>query len=456
MARTFLSCVTVFCLLILEVTDVLTVGKPVNRACVIGAGYSGLAAARYLQQYGVTYTVFEATRHVGGTWRFDPHVGTDEDGLPLFTSQYKYLRTNTPRHTMEYSSFPFPEGTPSYPSGTCFYRYLKLFANKFDLMKNIQLRSFVTSVKWAGDRWNVTYMKTDTRNNHTEQCDFIVVASGEYRLPSWPKIEGQNLFRGNIIHSHDYKEPEPYANRRVLLVGAGASGLDLATHLSNITSKLVHSHHLQYNQPNFSPTYVKKPDIKEFTSNGVIFQDGTFEEIDDVIFCTGYEFDHPFLEQTTGVTSTGKYVLPLYQQTVNIRHPTMTFVGMSKGVINRVMDAQAEYSAALAAGKFQLPNQETMLKMWLDHVYYLQAQGKKIVDVNLIGNQMDIYFANLTSEAGVVRAPPVLTEIRDFNAKNRLEDLLNYRDYDYELIDDKHYKRWYNKREGFPCPIQDS
>lgn len=98
------------------------------------------------------------------------------------------------------------------------------------------------------------------------------------------------MFSGNIIHSHDYKEPEPYANRRVLLVGAGASGLDLATQLSNITAKLVHSHHLQYNQPDFSTTYVKKPDIREFTENGVFFQDGTYEDIDDVIFCTGRHF----------------------------------------------------------------------------------------------------------------------------------------------------------------------
>lgn len=89
------------------------------------------------------------------------------------------------------------------------------------------------------------------------------------------------------MHSHDYKESEPFKGRRVLLVGAGASGLDLAMHLSNVTSKLVHSHHLTYNQPQYSKTYVKKPDIKAFTSNGVVFQDNSFEEIDVAIFCTG-------------------------------------------------------------------------------------------------------------------------------------------------------------------------
>lgn len=78
-----------------------------------------------------------------------------------------------------------------------------------------------------------------------------------------------------------------YTNRRVLLIGAGPSGLDLALHLSNVTAKLVHSHHLKYNQPNFGENFVKKPDVKTFVPNGVIFEDGTFEEIDDIILATG-------------------------------------------------------------------------------------------------------------------------------------------------------------------------
>lgn len=424
------------------------------RTCVIGAGYSGLATSRYLKEYGVNFTTFEASRYVGGTWRFDPHVGNDEDGLPIFTSQYKYLRTNTPRQTMEFAGFPFPEGTPSYPTGTCFYKYLKSFVKHYDLLKHIQFRSFITAVKWAGDHWNLHYMETDTKNNRTEICDFIVIASGEYCEPVTPYLEGIDTFKGNVIHSHDYKEPEVYKGRRVLIVGAGASGLDLATHLTNVTSKLVHSHHLIWKQPFFSKDYINKPDIKAFTPNGVIFEDDSFEDIDDVIFCTGYNYAHKFLDSSCGVTSTGKFILPLYQHTINIKHPSMAFVGVSKKVINRVMDAQGEYIAALVSNKFQLPSQQTMLKSWLDHVHDLQRRKQKIVDVNVI-NDMDQYFENLTVEAGVRRAPPVLTIIRDFNAKNRLEDLLNYRDYDYAIVDSYNYTRKYNPRVGFPCPIED-
>ncbi|XP_050675084.1 senecionine N-oxygenase-like isoform X2 [Leptidea sinapis] len=370
---------------------------------------------------------------------------------------YKYLRTNTPRQTMEFNGFPFPKTSPSYPTGPCFYKYILAFTKYFKLRDNIQTNSFVQLVKWVGNHWEVTYTKTDERENHTVSCDFVVVATGQYMKPVMPKVPGQNVFKGPIMHSHDYRGPEPFKGKKVLLVGAGASGLDLATHLVNVTEKLVHSHHLKYNQPDFPKSYKKKPDMKVFLENGVIFNDDTFEDVDVVICCTGYEYHHPFLHQSAGLSAYGKFVLPLYQHIVNIRHPSMSFIGVVNVVITKTMDAQAEYIAALIAGRFKLPSQEDMLKKWLQHVYALQDRNKKIADVNVVGEDMDRYFANLTREAGITRVPPVLKDIRDFNAKYRLEDLLNYRDYDFEVIDPYHYKRWYNGGgdRGLECPLDD-
>lgn len=57
----------------------------------------------------------------------------------------------------------------------------------------------MTSIKWADDHWDVTYMKTDTKMNHTEQCDFVAVASGEFSSPVWPKFDGQETFKGKKI-----------------------------------------------------------------------------------------------------------------------------------------------------------------------------------------------------------------------------------------------------------------
>ncbi|XP_039757696.1 senecionine N-oxygenase-like [Pararge aegeria] len=432
----------------------LSLPEKSSYTCVIGAGYSGLAVSRYLKQHGVNFTAFEAAREVGGAWRFDPHVGVDEDGVPVFTSQYKYLRVNTPRQTMEFDEFPFPSTTPTYPDGPCFYKYLKSFVKHFDLMTNIQVRSLVTSVTWAGDHWDLTYFRTEDHNNYTIPCDYVVIANGQYVLPVVPMFPGLESFQGTICHSHDYKAPEPYTGRRVLLVGAGASGLDLTVQLHNITAKLVHSHHLKYTKPNYSERYVKKPDIQGFVENGVVFKDGSFEEVDDVIFCTGYEYYHPFLDESSGLTRSGKYVMPLYQHIVNMRRPTMTFIGVVNRVITKVMDAQAAYIASLIAGKFELPSEQEMLDAWFDHAY----RHKTAKEINTVGPEMDQYFAKLSKEAGITRNPPVLTHIRDFNAKNRLEDLFNYRDYDYEIIDSRSYKRWYNGggKRGEECPIEAS
>ncbi|KAL4715974.1 hypothetical protein ACJJTC_013274 [Scirpophaga incertulas] len=404
--------------LALEVRDVVAVTKENPRVCIVGAGYSGLGAARYLKDYGIdNFKMFEATKHIGGTWRFDPHVGTDEDGMPLFTSMYKNLRLNTPKLTMEYVGYPFPEGSQSYPTGVCFHKYLKRFAKDFDLIKHIQFQSYITSIKWDKDHWNITYTKVDTKETRTEDCDFVVISNGEFSTPVWPKFEGLKLFKGKIIHSHDYKDPENYRNRRVLLVGAGPSGLDLAVHLSNVTTKLVHSHHLKYNQPFFSDTYVKKPDIRKFTSNGVYFQDNSFEQVDDVIFATG----------------------------------------VLQKVFNCVKEAQGEYAAALIAGKFKLPSQEQMLKVWMTHVRDMKAKGSSILDVNDIpdGTGMYYYFGNLTAEAGIYRRPKVFADIREYTRQFRLENLLTFRDYDYKIIDEENFVKWYNPRPGNPCPFDE-
>ncbi|CAB3245985.1 unnamed protein product [Arctia plantaginis] len=438
----------------LEISDVFTKSPQASQVCIIGAGYSGLATARYMKDYGLNFKVFEATRYIGGTWRFDPNVGTDEDGLPLFTSQYKNLRINSPYQTMEFSGFPFPEGSASYVTGTCYYEYLKAFAKKFDLFKNIQFRSLITKVKWTGDKWKVTYMKSDTRKNITEKCNVVVVASGEFNSPNIPHFEGQEAFKGKLMHSHNYKDPEDFRNQRVLVIGGGPSGLDIAAHLVNVSSKLFHSHHLIYNEPDFGGQYMKKPDLRHFTSTGAVFADGSTEEFEVVILCTGYNYRHPFLNhKTSGITATDKYVMPLYQHIVNINHPTMLFVGISKLVMTRLRDAEAQYSAALVAGKFKLPSQEEMFHHWLDHLESIKKKNHQMKDINLIGvENMSEYLNGLHKEAGIARMLPVLPSMSVFNEMNLLEDFLNFRDYDYKIISDTQYVKSYNPKKR-PCLI---
>lgn len=73
----------------------------------------------------------------------------------------------------------------------------------------------------------------------------------------------------------------------MLVIGGGPSGLDIAAHLVNVSSMLFHSHHLIYNEPDYGGQYIKKPDLSHFTSTGAVFKDGSAEEFDVVILCTG-------------------------------------------------------------------------------------------------------------------------------------------------------------------------
>lgn len=149
--------------------------------------------------------------------------------------------------------------------------------------------------------------------------------------------------------------------------------MDISLDVAYVSKTVLHSHHspTELRTP-FPSHYTKKPDVKEFTETGVIFKDGTFEEIDDAIFCTGchiydkivccfmlnstfsesyllrsyfyisgFDYDYPFLDETSGLTITPKSLTPLYKYLVNINQPTMMMVGLIvKACIVVAIDAQ--------------------------------------------------------------------------------------------------------------------
>jgi dimethylaniline monooxygenase (N-oxide forming) len=93
---------------------------------------------------------------------------------------------------------------------------------------------------------------------------------------------------GTIMHSHYYRVPDPYKCRRVLVIGAGPSGMDISLDIAEVSKTLIHSHHSAVNfRTPFPSHYIKKPDVKEFHETGATFVDGSFEELDDVLYCTG-------------------------------------------------------------------------------------------------------------------------------------------------------------------------
>lgn len=90
------------------------------------------------------------------------------------------------------------------------------------------------------------------------------------------------------MHSHDYRVPDIFANKRVLVVGAGPSGMDIALEVTSVASRVILSHHLK-EQPKtvFPENLVQKPDVERLEGNRAMFLDGSEEEVDVVFLCTG-------------------------------------------------------------------------------------------------------------------------------------------------------------------------
>ncbi|KAJ8713967.1 hypothetical protein PYW08_007587 [Mythimna loreyi] len=414
-----------------------------KRVCVIGAGIAGLASARYLKENGINFTVLEATQYIGGTWRYDPRTGTDEYGQPLHTSMYKHLRTNLPKPTMELKDFPLPEHLPSFPSWRDYYLYLQAFAKHFDILKYIKFLHNVIQVRRVGDVWKVKHEYLLTNETFEEDYDYVIVGNGHFSKPNMPNIPGEELFKGKIIHSHDYREPEPYRNRRVLVVGAGPSGMDIGLDVADVARRLVHSHHSRINFTTpFPPQYIKKPDIQEFNETGVIFKDGSYEEIDDVIYCTGFHYYVPFVDESSGLTVQPKSVVPLYRYMVNINQPTMIMMGLVvRACLVVALDAQARYATALIAGNFTLPPRDDMMLEWQRRMDSIRSKGLPDSYIHILAEKEDQYYAEISEESGTERVPPVMFKIRALDTEAKLENLYTYRNYEYTVIDDHTFTR---------------
>ncbi|MFC8871050.1 flavin-containing monooxygenase [Streptomyces sp. NPDC057148] len=196
------------------------------RVCVIGAGLSGLAVAHALRERGIGFVCLEKADDVGGIWR-QPEAGERGPG-------YQSLHLNTAKQLTGYADFPMPEAYPLYPRHSQFAAYLRSFAEWSGVREHVELRTEVTSVSQDADgMWTVVSRDAEgvVASRRFEQ---VVVASGHHTDPALPDPlpSGAESFTGRILHSLDYRTGADFAGRRVVVVGLGASAVDIAADLS--------------------------------------------------------------------------------------------------------------------------------------------------------------------------------------------------------------------------------
>ncbi len=201
--------------------------------CVIGAGPHGLSALKALLQHGIDADGFEREPDLGGNWNF----GAENSRV------YESTHVISTKPFTQFPDFPMPDDYPDYPSHRQVHRYFRRYAEHFGLLDHLSFETdIVRVVPVAGtDRWDVTVRERLTGTEQTRRYDGVAVANGHNWWPKTPAYPGQQDFAGEILHSADYKGADVLRGRRVLVVGAGNTGCDVAVESAQNAATTWHS-----------------------------------------------------------------------------------------------------------------------------------------------------------------------------------------------------------------------
>lgn len=177
-------------------------------AIVIGAGPAGLACAAQMAAHGLSAQVLEKAGAVGAVWR----------------RHYDRLHLHTDRTHSALPGLPMPRDYPRYPSRDQVVAYLEHYASHFAVAT--EFHCAVRSVRRNAGAWQVD------AGPHHYTASIVVIATGWADFPRRPDWPGQELYRGQLMHSCDYRNPAPFVNQRVLVVGFGNSGGEIALDLA--------------------------------------------------------------------------------------------------------------------------------------------------------------------------------------------------------------------------------
>ena len=372
------------------------------KVAVIGAGPAGLVSARECVRKGCDVVVFEKGSSVGGVWVYSDETEADPSGQTrvskVHSSLYESLRTNIPRDLMAFSDFTFDskgggdDRWPRFPHHSCVRYYLEKFAEHFDIEPLVRFDTPVVSVRREAGNWIVR------TNVDSTDFDAVIVCNGHYTRPRVPDIAGLEYFSGQVIHSHNYRKPEDIEGRRIAIWGTAASGLDLAYETK---ADQVYWLGSLFNEPTLiddvrsgypSPSFI---DV-----HGRIVCGGHSIEVDSLVFCTGYHYDFPFLEDEPVQVGDG-WVSPLYRDLIPPQLPTLGFIGLPFQIIPfPVFEIQAMWFSRQLTGGFALPDRETMTAETMMRADSFERGGILPRHFHRMGDQQFEYYELLAGECG--------------------------------------------------------
>ena len=391
------------------------IGAELPTACVIGAGSSGIAAAKALKERGIQFDCFEKSDRVGGNWVFGNSNG--------MSSAYRSLHINTSRRRMEYSDFPMPASYPDFPHHTQIARYFDDYVDRFGLRESIEFETAVEhAARDADGAWTVTLAGGERR-----RYDALLVANGHHWDPRWPDPPYPGDFAGTQMHAHDYLDNAGMADRNVLVVGIGNSAMDISVEASFVARRTMIStrrgahilpkylfgrpldtigvnaltgrlpwafrqavltamyrvgvgrmsdyglpepdHRIGEAHPTVSADFlnrvahgevVYKPGIESLHGDHVAFTDGSNEPVDVIVWCTGYRVTFPFFDPD--FISAPDNDLPLFRRVFKPGLDNLFFVALLQplGATMPLAEAQGRWIASYLRGEYHLPGAAAM------------------------------------------------------------------------------------------------
>lgn len=384
------------------------------RACIIGAGSSGIAAAKALHDRAIDFDCIEKSDRIGGNWVFG-----NKNGM---SSAYEGLYINTSRDRMQYVDYPMPRSYPDFPHHTQIAAYFESYVDHFGFRKHILFETGVEHAELEGGRWRVRL--STPAGEQTRTYDHLLVANGHHWDPLMPEPPFPGTFDGVQLHAHHYKSKDELRGKRVVVVGMGNSAMDIAVESSEVakatylsarrgvhvipkymfgrpldqffTSALIPwpvrqkigeklhklavgdmeryglpkpDHRIGEAHPTISGRILDrlthgavtpKPNVAELMGDRVRFTDGSTVEADVIVYCTGYKVTFPFFDPSFIVAKDNE--LPLFLRVFHPAYAQLSFIGLLQplGAIMPLAEAQGKWVATYLRGEYALPSRAEM------------------------------------------------------------------------------------------------
>jgi hypothetical protein len=406
-----------------------------KRVCVIGAGPSGLAAAKNCVQAGLPVTVFEKNDKVGGNWVFNAATG--------HSSVYENTHIISSKALSEYEDFPMPADYPDYPSHVQLQAYFESYARHSGAYERIRFRHAVNSaVRTPDGLWQIGYTDPDG-GAHTDTFDVLMVANGHHWHPKHPQYPGE--FTGAYMHSHDFKGiDDSWRGQSVLVIGAGNSACDIAVEAARLAKdvflsmrspqwfvpkfmfgrpsdvtgaglnflprkakqwlmtgmlRLIQGSYRKYGLPeNVKPVLshhptlnsdlldfirhgriTPKPAITRFDGGWVEFVDGSRQRYDRVCAATGFWISFPFFDRSF-IDFQHAEKVPLLLKMMHAEYDNLYFIGLFQptGCIWPLADYQALLACAEILGRYRRPaDMQQAIAREMNHPHYRFDGGSR-------------------------------------------------------------------------------